>query len=283
MDKLIDDIVSRLKSIESVEAIVLGGSRASETNRPDSDIDLGIYYSPTVPLDINGIKKTATTINDFSNPVITDIGEWGKWVNGGAWLTIKEQRVDFLYRDIDFVKQIINDCLSGKHQSDYYQQPPYGFHSYIYCAEINICKILYDPKGKIANLKTLVKKYPQALKTDIVNGFLWSAEFTIEHAKKHAQREEAYLFSGCLTRIISGLVQALYALNEEYFINDKRIYKDINKFSKKPENFINKINTILSKTGSTKEEQNETLENTMNLFDEIVLLTGETYRSKFKL
>jgi len=283
MDELIDSIVSKLRSIINVEAVVLGGSRASGTHRPDSDIDLGIYYSSTTPLNIEDIRKIAEEVNDIPNPVITNIGEWGRWVNGGAWLTIKGQRVDFLYRDLDFVTKIINECLEGKKEADYYQQPPYGFYSYIYCAEINICKIFYDPKGIITNLKDQVKIYPQVLKENIVNGELWSAEFTLEHAKKYVQRGEIYLFAGCLTRIISSLVQVLYALNEEYFINDKRIYKDVVKFNKKPENFIDKINSILSKTGLTKEELNNTLEKIVNLFNEMVLITEGTYKPKFIL
>ena len=35
-------------------------------------------------------------INDTAGPVVTNFYEWGPWVNGGAWLTIAGQRVDFL-------------------------------------------------------------------------------------------------------------------------------------------------------------------------------------------
>lgn len=52
--------------------------------------------------------------------------------------------LDFLYRDTDFVSSVIDACNKGEIQSDYWQQPAYGFHSYMYCAETNICKILPD-------------------------------------------------------------------------------------------------------------------------------------------
>ena len=46
---LIDHIVQRLRRVEGVVGIVLGGSRARGTHTPDSDIDLGLYYDPAFP------------------------------------------------------------------------------------------------------------------------------------------------------------------------------------------------------------------------------------------
>jgi len=101
--EFVQKIVDQLTHVEGMKAIVLGGSWASGTQRPDSDIDLGLYYSDDSPLDVSHIRKIAIELNDVPNPVVTDLGGWGSWVNGGAWLTIKGQRVDFLYRNTDFV------------------------------------------------------------------------------------------------------------------------------------------------------------------------------------
>ena len=152
-NQLIPDIVSQLQNIKTIKAVVLGGSRASNTHRSDSDIDLGIYYRDSEPLDVEQIKKLAYKINDNPSPIISEISEWGRWVNGGAWLTIRNQRVDLLYRNLDYVTQIINDSTKGIIQQDFEQQPAYGFYSYTYCAEISICKILYDPFSEIKQLK----------------------------------------------------------------------------------------------------------------------------------
>ncbi len=107
---LLQDIVDQLKKVNGLQAIVLGGSWASDTQRPDSDIDLGLFYSESSPLDVAHIKKIALALNDIANPVVTDLGGWGRWVNGGAWLTIQGKRVDFLYKNIDFISTIIDDC-----------------------------------------------------------------------------------------------------------------------------------------------------------------------------
>ncbi len=231
---------------------------------------------------MDGVKKLANEINDTPNPIVTAIGEWGKWVNGGAWLTIKGQRTDFLYRDLNFVSRIIQDCKKGIKQSDYYQQPPYGFHSYIYCAEIQICKILFDPENIIRKLKSEVKDYPQALKKTIINGFLWDVEFSLEHCKKFAQRGEILLAAGCFTRIASDFIQVLYALNDTFFIGEKKLYKQEPEFAVKPDNFINRMNEVLGKIGNSDAEMAKTFNDTKQLLDEFIELAGPQYTPKFR-
>jgi hypothetical protein len=160
----IDQIVADLSAVDGIVAVVLGGSWASGRQRPDSDVDLGLCYRADHPLDIEGVRRTARRLNDTPDPVVTDLGAWGMWVNGGSWLTIKGQRVDFIYRDLDFMSTIIDECLSGRGRSDYWQQAPYGFHSQIYCAEARCCFALYDPESVIAALKAKVVVYPEAMK-----------------------------------------------------------------------------------------------------------------------
>jgi hypothetical protein len=279
----LQNIVDALKDVEGLQAIVLGGSWASGTQRQDSDIDLGLYYSESAPLDVAHIKKIAFAINDKANPVVTDLGGWGRWVNGGAWLTIQGQRVDFLYKNIDFISTIIDDCNRGEIQWDYFQQPPYGFYSYIYCAEIQMSKILYDPVGAIQKLQSMVTHYPQALKNKIINAFVWDTEFTLQVATKSAKRGEVYFVAGCLTRIASNLVQVLYALNETYFISDKRLYQDVEQFSIKPQNFAESLDHMLGDIGCDSKKLEETLSSTAILLSEIIALSGDRYTPKYKL
>ena len=276
-------IVDPLIEVDGLQAIVLGGSWASNTQRPDSDIDLGLYYSEDTPLDIKHVRKIANDLNDFADPVVTELGGWGNWVNGGAWLTIKEQRVDFLYRNIDFVSTIIDECNRGETRFDYLQQPPYGFYSYFYCAETQICKILYDPQRAIVGLKSKISGYSELLKSTIINSCLWQAEFSLEVAKKSANTGNVFYAAGCLTRIACGLVQVLYALNETYFISDKRLYKDVEQFSLKPHDFVMRLDRILGNIGCDSNQISETLRNTQILLNEVIELNRDQYTPKFDL
>jgi predicted nucleotidyltransferase len=271
--ELIESIIDKLKAVDGLQAIVLGGSWASGTQRADSDIDLGLYYNADYPLNIQRVRNIANEFNDLPDPVVTDLGGWGRWVNGGAWLTIQGQRVDFLYRNIDFVSSVIDACNKGELQSDYWQQPAYGFHSYIYCAETNICKTLYDPGGIIEALKAKVAQYPQPLKEKIIKDFTWSAQFTLEVARKSARQGDVYFVAGCLTRAVSCLVQVLYALNETYFISDKRMYRDVEQFALKPQNIAERVDRILGDAGREREELEESLKAAEALLGEIVVQT----------
>jgi hypothetical protein len=83
--KLLDEIVDSLRPTPNLAAIVLGGSHARGTQRPDSDLDIGLVYRPSEPFAIGDIRAIAQKFS--SNPaasLITDLHEWGPWVNGGA-------------------------------------------------------------------------------------------------------------------------------------------------------------------------------------------------------
>lgn len=246
-------------------------------------VDLGLYYSEGTPLDIHHIRTIAYELNDFPHPEVTELGGWGKWVNGGAWLTIRGQRVDFLYRNIDFVSTILDECNRGETQFDYLRQPPYGFYSYIYCAETQICNILYDPQRALQGLKSKLSRYSELLKNSVINGQLWRAEFSLEVAKKSANGGDVYFVAGCITRIASSLVQVLYALNETYFISDKRLYKDVEQFSLKPQDFVMRLDRMLGDIGCDSKRLADTLSNTHILLTEVIELWRDQYTPKFDL
>src|SRR5688572_302493 len=108
IETLLQKIVEEVKKVEGVKAIVLGGSRARGTHTLASDIDLGIYYHSNSPLDLTELSRVATRLDDeHRKDVITPLGGWGPWINGGGWLKIQSQPVDFLYRDLTRVRAVI--------------------------------------------------------------------------------------------------------------------------------------------------------------------------------
>ena len=73
--------------------------RARGTARPDSDVDIGLYYDPESPFSIEELDAAAGDLDDRHVPkLVTRFGDWGADVNGGGWLIIGGRHVDFLYR-----------------------------------------------------------------------------------------------------------------------------------------------------------------------------------------
>jgi predicted nucleotidyltransferase len=110
-----------------MQAVVLGGSYARGRARPDSDIDLGLLYRKDAPFSIEEVATIARELNDTPDPVVTGFLRVGPWVNGGSWLTIGGQRVDFLYKNLDQLERVIDDARAGRYDHTYHQHPPFGF------------------------------------------------------------------------------------------------------------------------------------------------------------
>lgn len=236
--ELVSMLTTRLGAIRGVKAVVLGGSHARGRAQPDSDIDLGILYSQANPFLIDGIRGLAAQLNDTVEPVVTGFYEWGPWVNGGAWLIIGGQRVDFLYRCLEHVERVIAEAEAGRYEVDYAQQPLFGFFSGTYLGEVALSVPLFDPDGYVDRLKRRVAEYPEALQGSVVQDYLWAAEFGITaFARKFAARGDVYGTAACLTRTVNQLALALFALNRKYLINDKTALAELAEFERVPRAF----------------------------------------------
>ncbi len=280
---LLDQLVAKLRTVPNVVAIVLGGSYASHTHHATSDLDVGLYYREAAPFAIAHIRTIATAISAQGEPTVTSFYEWGAWVNGGAWIHTAAGKVDFLYRNLDQIEHTIADAQRGITQHDYGQQPAYGFYSVIYLAETQICLPLWDPNGAIAALKAQVAHYPAALKANLVSNHLWSAEFTLLHARNFAAQGDIYNTVGCLTRVAADLTQVLFALNEQYFQRDKRVMTTVASFAVVPSDYTNNLEQILAQPGATASALTTSVESLTNLWNAIVTLANHLYQPKFAL
>jgi predicted nucleotidyltransferase len=137
--ELVSSLSKRLGAIRGIRAVVLGGSHARGRAQPGSDIDLGLLYSEATPFLIQSVRELAEVVNDTPGPVVTNFYEWGPWVNGGAWLTIAGQRVDFVYRSLEHLERVIAEAEAGRYELNYAQQPPFGFFSGTYLGARSRC------------------------------------------------------------------------------------------------------------------------------------------------
>lgn len=282
--ELVSSLAKRLGAITGIKAVVLGGSHARGRAQPGSDIDLYILYSEAAPFSIQSIRELADAVNDTAAPVVTNFYGWGPWVNGGAWLTVGGQRVDFLYRSLEHMERVIAEAEAGRYDLHYAQQPPFGFFSVAYLGEIAACIPLSDPEARLEALKRRVANYPEALRRAVVQDYLWQAELGLTaFAPKFAGRSGAYGTAACLARAVNQLLLVLFALNRKYLMDDKTALAEVEEFERAPREFGRRVQQTLGHLGGSPEELGAAVESVAQLFRETVELTDGLYQSRFTL
>jgi hypothetical protein len=110
-DSLPARFVEALRPVPGLAALVLGGSRGRGAAGPASDYDLGLYYRQEAPLDIEALRSAVAPLADDPAFTLTGLGEWGPWIDGGAWLTSGGAKIDLLYRDLGRVREVVAQVL----------------------------------------------------------------------------------------------------------------------------------------------------------------------------
>ncbi|MEN3148881.1 nucleotidyltransferase domain-containing protein [Neorhizobium sp. IRAMC:178] len=222
IDLLTKEMAASLAAVPAVEAVVLGGSRARGDAGPGSDYDLGLYFQSCSPFTIQDLQRAVLPFVDAgSGSSLTRVGEWGPWIVGGGWLTVKGQPVDILYRSLDDVQVTIDQALNGIIRVDYQPGHPHGFVSAIWLAEIHYCKPIIDKNGAIARLKQSLQPYPRALGLAILDRFQWEIAFAAGNAAKAIKRGDRTYIAGCIFRALACVGQVICALNGTYVMNEK--------------------------------------------------------------
>ncbi|MBV8097572.1 MAG: nucleotidyltransferase domain-containing protein [Verrucomicrobia bacterium] len=215
-------LIEDLKTVPGIQAIVLGGSRARGSGDASSDTDLGIYYDPGSPLEVATLNQVAARHDDRKAlGIVTSIGGWGPWINGGGWLRVDGSAVDLLYRETSKVGSVIDKCIAGHIEVAYQPGHPLGFLSSIYAGEVAVCRVLWDPTGWVASRKIRLIDYPEALRRELVRRFGFEAGFSLLIAEKPVRRADVTYVAGCFFRAVSCLLIVLFALNRQHWLNEK--------------------------------------------------------------
>ncbi|MGW0551011.1 nucleotidyltransferase domain-containing protein [Streptomyces altiplanensis] len=245
MRMIIEDMAGRLARVPGVVGVLLGGSRARGEHRPESDWDLGVYYRGG--LDLAALRALAGPDVDVAGP-----GGWGPWVNGGAWLRVDGVPVDWILRDLDRVEQVWADCREGRYEVGVQAGHPLGFWSPCYAGEVALGQVLADPTGELTGLRRQTATYPEPLREALTAG-AWEAEFLVGAAAKGAARADTLHVSLCLSRAVGVLVQALFAHDRRWCLNEKGALAVAERLPGAPAGFGPRVRGLLGAPGDTAE------------------------------
>jgi hypothetical protein len=204
--------------VPGLVGVTLGGSRAQGVHAAGSDVDLGLHYRR--PLDLDGLAALAREVAG-PDARVTEPGEWGPWVDGGAWLTVDGVPVDWIYRDLDRVRAAWADAQEGRHAWHAQVGHPLGVLDVAYAGEVALGVVLADPTGELAALQAAARRYPGALAQRLTTSSLWEAGFSVMIAREAVDRRDATYVAGCLFRAVGLCAHALHAHSRRWLIAEK--------------------------------------------------------------
>lgn len=203
-------LAGALADLPGSVAVVLGGSRATATHHRDSDWDLGVYYRgsrrPLDPDDLRGMGHPG---------YVSELGEWGPIVNGGAWLTIGSTPVDVLFRDLDRVERWLSAARQGHFEVLSQNGYIVGAPTYLPVAELATCRPI---SGELP-----CPRFPPPLAASASRRWKGRAQVALMFARSHADAGDAVCCAGMLANAVLCAAHSRLAARREWVLNEKRL------------------------------------------------------------
>jgi Nucleotidyltransferase domain len=246
-DEVLERVVGALSPIPGIVGIALGGSRARGTADAASDFDVGVYYEPAARPPFERLLAAVEAVDDRGRPDgYGGYGEWGPWVNGGAWLRVAGHKTDILLRDARLVEKSVRDCAEGNPEIHYQVGHPHGFCTVIYAGEVYHNRSLHDPDGVLARLRSLADPYPRPLVGAVVGRFGFEAEFMLVTAWTAVRRRDVAYVAGCAFRAVACLNQVVFAASGRYLLNEKGAVAEAAAMPAAPHDYRSRVEAALA-------------------------------------
>ena len=206
----IADLAHDLSGIPGVVGVVIGGSRALGIERPDSDWDLGLYYrSSEQPVDPQQLRDRRYEGH------VSELGEWGPIVNGGAWLTVGGLPVDVLFRDLDTIERWIAEAEQGRFEILMQNGYIVGAPTYLPAGELASCQPII---GQLPR-----PEFPQALADAASSRWTGRASVSMMFAQGYARLGDRVCCAGMLAGAVLCTGHARLAQRREWVLNEKQL------------------------------------------------------------
>jgi hypothetical protein len=217
---------------------VLGGSRADDTHRPDSDWDLGLFYRASE------VRFDPAAVSGLGHPgYVSGLGEWGPIMHGGAWLTVADTAVDVLFRDLDEVEAWLVDAEQGRYEVLLQNGYVVGAPTYLPVGELATCRPL-------AGASLPRPDFPDRLAETAPARWSGRARVSLMFAGAHAEAGDAVACAGMLVDSALCTAHARLCARREWARNEKRLIRRAG---------LDAVQPLLARIGATPGELAETV------------------------
>ncbi|MCX7923222.1 MAG: DUF4037 domain-containing protein [Clostridia bacterium] len=262
-DKVLNALVERFAALEEVEAILLAGSRTTNTQDKNSDYDLYMYTTKDIE-----VAKREKIIKEFCD--YTEINNQFWETEDDAIIRDINVPVEIIYRDFKWLDEQLERVVL-KCQGDV---------GYTTCFWSNFITshILYDKNGKAKELQEKYKiPYPGKLKLSIIrkNYPLLKDQMPAYYhqIEKAIKRNDYISINHRIAALLASYFDILFAINEMPHPGEKKLVKILKeKCSKLPadleENLDALIKSIANVDNSILAEIDKLIDNLDRLLEE---------------
>jgi hypothetical protein len=142
-------------------------------------------------------------------------GEWGRIVNGGAWLTVDGTKIDLIYRDLDQVLRWIAAAEDGRFEIEREVGYVAGIATYVLAGELALGRVL---AGDLP-----CPEYPPKLRQTAPVAWFRLAAGALHFADVHAGRQDRVACLANLCQAVLAAAQGRLAAAGEWVLNEKRL------------------------------------------------------------
>jgi hypothetical protein len=232
-------IARRFATLPQVEAVALAGSRMSELPDGDSDVDLYVYVTEDVPLDVRQQIAAGSPGVEIGNAT---------WEPGDEWVDAETGvHVDVMYRRVGWIEEQLDRVLV-RHEASV---------GYSTCFWYNVLhsKALFDRVGWFAELqRRAAQPYPAELRQAIIGKnyrLLRSTQSSyLRQIELAVKRDDPVSVNHRVAALLASYFDVLFAVNELPHPGEKRLLQHAAKCPKAPRDLERQVRALVAAVGS---------------------------------
>jgi len=253
-----------LKGFDQLAAIGLSGSCSRQDNDDLSDLDIGVFVSEQLP--VPEVRKRRYKACGICDIAYFDVDFEVSRSDG-----LKVEGVDcgFIWMSLPQAKAFLNHLNDNLDCDEFL---PGGLLT---------MKPLFDPDDVIEELKKSVPSYPENRAMHRIESNLNKVHFLIyvlAWLEKAVLRNDYFSFLKSEYEVMDNFFTAIFALNHQWYSDEKRLTHRIRSFDLVPRNVADRIESIIMHRNSNANLE-KCLQDIKRLFADLATVSREKYPS----